>query len=130
VPLGEGRVAERRYGRLHVLRGEPVAPSPAALRLDGATPFGGLAVRCREAESGLAPALAGAGRLRVSEPGERLAGHRTTVARMLLEARVPQPLRAVYPVVEADGRLVCIPGVAVARAARSRPGLELAVEPA
>jgi hypothetical protein len=49
---------------------------------------------------------------------------------MLLEARVPQPLRAVYPVVEVDGRLVCVPGVAVARDARARPGLELAVESA
>ena len=61
-------------------------------------------------------------------PGEHLDGRRSTIARMLLEARVPQPLRAVYPVIEADGRLVCVPGVAVAAHARTRPGLELAVE--
>jgi hypothetical protein len=49
---------------------------------------------------------------------------------MLLEARVPQPLRSVYPVVEVEGRLVCLPGVAVAADASARPGLELAVESA
>jgi tRNA(Ile)-lysidine synthase len=132
VPLGGGRVAERRYGLLRVgTAAAPLAaPVPAPLRVPGRTAFGAFAVGCATAESGLDPVLAATARLRVAQPGERLAGHRTTIARMLLEARVPRPLRAHYPVVEAEGRLVGLPGVAVARAARTRPGLALALESA
>jgi tRNA(Ile)-lysidine synthase len=132
VPLGGGRVAERRYGLLRVLADASalVAPASKKLCVSGRTPFGSLAVSCRSGADGLDPALAASARVRAARPGEQLAGRRTTVSRMLLEARVPQPLRAVYPVVEVDGRLVCVPGVAVARDARARPGLELAVESA
>ncbi len=100
----------------------------APLCVTGRTPFGALAVSCRAVEEGLDPALAVGAHVRAVRPGEHLDGRRSTIARMLLEARVPQPLRAVYPVIEADGRLVCVPGVAVAAHARTRPGLELAVE--
>jgi tRNA(Ile)-lysidine synthase len=132
VPLGGGRVAERRYGLLRISAEGPVQTAPAAkaLCVSGRTPFGSLAVSCRAVADGLDPALAATARVRAARPGEQLSGRRTTVSRMLLEARVPQPLRAVYPVVEVDGRLVCVPGVAVARDARARPGLELAVESA
>jgi hypothetical protein len=108
----------------------PEAPAAKALCVSGRTPFGSLAVSCRSVADGLDPELAATARVRAARPGEHLDGRRTTVARMLLEARVPQPLRAVYPVVEVDGRLVCVPGVALARDVRTRPGLELAVESA
>jgi tRNA(Ile) lysidine synthetase-like protein len=68
--------------------------------------------------------------VRAARPGEHLEGRRATIARMLLEARVPQPLRAVYPVIEVDGRVVCVPGVAFAAQVSTRPGLGLAVESA
>ena len=111
----------------------PTRPSsrrrpPQPLCVPGRTPFGSLAVSCRAVDEGLDPALAAGARVRAVRSGEHLDGRRATIARMLLEARVPQPLRAVYPVIEVDGRLVCLPGVAVAADARARPGLELAVE--
>jgi hypothetical protein len=132
VPLGAGRVAERRYGIVRVLTEAPapLPPDSAPLCVSGRTPFGSLAVSCRSVAEGLDPALAEGARVRAARPGEHLDGRRTTIARMLLEARVPQPLRSVYPVVEVEGRLVCLPGVAVAADASARPGLELAVESA
>jgi tRNA(Ile)-lysidine synthase len=132
VPLGAGRVAERRYGIVRVLADAP-APTPpdsALLCVSGRTPFGSLAVSCRPVAEGLDPSLAEGAHVRAARPGEHLDGRRATIARMLLEARVPQPLRSVYPVIEFDGRLVCLPGVAVAADASARPGLELAVESA
>jgi len=132
VPLGQGRVAERRYGLVRVSPDAPAMTPPAyaTLSVSGRTPFGSLAVNCRSGADGLDPALAASARVRAARPGEHLDGRRATIARMLLEARVPKPLRGVYPVVEIDGRLACLPGVAVADFARARPGLELAVESA
>jgi tRNA(Ile)-lysidine synthase len=132
VPLGAGRVAERRYGIVRVIPDAPAPTPPASAPLctTGRTPFGSLAVNCRSVAEGLDPALAEGAYVRAARPGEHLDGRRTTIARMLLEARVPQPLRSVYPVIEVDGRLVCVPGVAVAAHASARPGLELAVESA
>jgi tRNA(Ile)-lysidine synthase len=132
VPLGAGRVAERRYGIVRVIADAPAPAPPASapLSLTGRTPFGSLAVSCRTVSEGLDPVLAEGAYVRAARPGEHLDGRRATIARMLLEARVPQPLRSVYPVIEVDGRLVCVPGVAVAAHVSARPGLELAVESA
>lgn len=132
VPLGAGRVAERRYGVVRVTTESvaPVPPASAPLCVSGRTPFGSLAVSCRVVAEGLDPLLAEGAQVRAARPGEHLDGRRATIARMLLEARVPQPLRSVYPVIEVDGRLVCVPGVAVAAHVSARPGLELAVESA
>jgi tRNA(Ile)-lysidine synthase len=132
VPLGAGRIAERRYGVVRVLADAPapLPPESAPLCVSGRTPFGSLAVSCREVPEGLDPALAEGAHVRAARPGEHLDGRRTTIARMLLEARVPQPLRSVYPVIEAEGRLVSLPGIAVAAHVSARPGLELAVESA
>ena len=57
--------------------------------------------------------------------GERLPGARRTVARMLLEARVPRSERPRYPVVSARGKAVALPGIAVAHALRRPSGLVL-----
>jgi tRNA(Ile)-lysidine synthase len=132
VPLGAGRIAERRYGVVRVIADAPapLPPASAPLCLSGRTPFGSLAVSCREVPEGLDPALVEGAHVRAARPGEHLDGRRTTIARMLLEARVPQPLRSVYPVIEVDGRLVSLPGIAVAAHVSARPGLELAVESA
>ncbi|MDX6566677.1 MAG: tRNA(Ile)-lysidine synthase [Gaiellales bacterium] len=132
VPLGAGRIAERRYGIVRVTADAPALapPDSAPLCISGRTPFGSLAVSCRPVAEGLDPALAAGAHVRAARPGEHLDGRRPTIARMLLEARVPQPLRSVYPVIEVDGRLVCVPGVAVAAHVSARPGLELAVESA
>jgi tRNA(Ile)-lysidine synthase len=129
VPLGSGRVAERRYGRIAIVRGGPLSP-PArevALAVPGDTLFGEALVRCALAsgdgalDATLAPALV----LRAPRPGERLPGARRTIARMLLEARVPRSERARYPVVSAHGEPVALPGIAVAAALRRPSGLVL-----
>lgn len=129
VPLGAGRVAERRYDRIAIVRGGP-GPPPAcevALTVPGETLYGDAVVRCALAtgagalEATLAPALV----LRASRAGERLPGARRTIARMLLEAHVPRSQRARYPVVSAHGEPVALPGIAVAPALRRPSGLVL-----
>ena len=66
------------------------------------------------AEGALDAALAPGLVLRAPRAGERLPGARRTIARMLLEARVPRSERARYPVVSAHGEPVALPGIAVA----------------
>ena len=100
-----------------------------ALAVPGETAYGGSLVRCALAASddaldaGLAAGLV----LRAPRPGERLPGARRTIARMLLEARVPRSERARYPVVAAHGEPVALPGIAVAAALRRPTGLVLTV---
>jgi len=129
APLGAGRVAERRYGRIAIVRGgSPVAPQrEVALAVPGRTLYGETAVLCAlaTAEDALDAALAPALVLRAARVGERLPGARRTIARMLLEARVPRSERARYPVVSAHGEPVALPGIAVAAALRRPSGLVL-----
>jgi tRNA(Ile)-lysidine synthetase-like protein len=132
VPLGGGRVAERRYDRI-VLAPAAAAAAPSGevpLAAPGETAFGAALVRCAlAAAAGLEPSLAPALVVRAPRPGERLPGARRTIARMLLEARVPRSERARYPVVAAHGEAVALPGIAVARTLRRSPGLVLSVTP-
>ena len=65
--------------------------------------------------------------LRPARAGERLPGARRTIARMLLEARVPRSERARYPVVAVHGEPVALPGIAVAPALRRPSGLVLTI---
>ena len=129
VPLGAGRVAERRYGRIAIVRGgPPIAPQrEIALAVPGRTLFGETTVHCvlATAEDALDAALAPGLVLRAARVGERLPGARRTIARMLLEARVPRSERARYPVVSAHGEPVALPGIAVAAALRRPSGLVL-----
>ena len=131
VPLDGERRAERRYDRLLVvpLAALPV-PRPRPLRAPGTTPFGTHQVRALpSAGAGLDPSLAGRLVLRASRPGERVAGRRRSVRRLLLEARVPATLRDGYPVVDLEGKVVCVPGLALAPAFLREHGLALTVEP-
>ena len=121
VPLGAGRVAERRYGRIAIVRGGPPHRTRCARsrsRCRAETPYGDDLVHCAlaAADDALDAALAPALVLRAPRVGERLPGARRTIARMLLEARVPHSERARYPVVAAHGEPVALPGIAVAAA--------------
>ncbi len=131
VPLGAGRVAERRYDRIVVLGAgrEPAQLEAIALRVPGETAYGGALVRCvvATADGALDAGLGSGLTLRTALPGERLPGSRRTIARMLLEARVPRSERARYPVVAAHGEPVALPGIAVAPALRRPTGLVLTV---
>ena len=129
APLGAGRVAERRYGRIAIVQGGPPVPPQrvVALAVPGHTRYGETTVHCAlaEAEGALDPALSRVLVLRAPRAGERLPGARRTIARMLLEARVPRSERARYPVVSAHGEPVALPGIAVAAALRRPSGLVL-----
>jgi hypothetical protein len=133
VPLGAGRSAERRYGRIAIVASAaPAAPLPEVeLALHGVTAYGGALVHCELADrdGALDPALAAHPTLRPARPGERLPGARRTIARMLLEARVPRSERARYPVVAVRGEPVALPGIAVAPALRRPSGLVLTISP-
>jgi tRNA(Ile)-lysidine synthase len=129
VPLGAGRTAERQYDRIAIAgeRRPAAAPPQLALAVPGETLYGEVLVRCalaagRDAlDAALAPALV----VRAPREGERLPGARRTIARMLLEARVPRSERSRYPVVSAHGEPVALPGIAVAPALRRPSGLVL-----
>jgi tRNA(Ile)-lysidine synthase len=130
VPLGAGRSAERRYDRIAIVRGGPALPpeGEVALAVPGETAYGGAVVRCAlSAGDALDAALAPALVVRAPRPGERLPGARRTIARMLLEARVPRSERPRYPVVAAHGEPVALPGIAVAAALRRPSGLVLTI---
>jgi tRNA(Ile)-lysidine synthase len=131
VPLGAGRMAERRYERIAIVRDAPAISleHEVALAVPGDTAYGDAVVRCSLAagdaalDAALAPALV----LRAPRAGERLPGARRTVARMLLEARVPRSERSRYPVVAVHGEPVALPGIAVAAALRRSTGLVLTI---
>ncbi len=130
VPLGGGRVAERRYGRIVVVRGAPPEPPrhEVALAVPGRTPSTAtrsFTARSRPRRRRSTPRSRHCSLLRAPRAGERLPGARRTIARMLLEARVPRSERARYPVVSADGEAVALPGIAVAPALRRPSGLVL-----
>ena len=119
VPLGAGRVAERRYAASSSSRRRAARAAAARGRARGArrTPYGDAVVHCalaaaeRALDAELAP-LARCCARRVRASG--CPGARRTIARMLLEARVPRSQRARYPVVSAHGEAVALPGIAVA----------------
>ncbi|MDX6599539.1 MAG: tRNA(Ile)-lysidine synthase [Gaiellales bacterium] len=133
VPLGAGRMAERRYERIAIVRADAAPPpcpqSEVALVVPGETAYGGAVVHCAlaTAEGALDAGLAAGLVVRAPRPGERLPGARRTIARMLLEARVPRGERARYPVVSAYGEPVALPGIAVAADLRRPTGLVLTV---
>jgi tRNA(Ile)-lysidine synthase len=125
--LHGGARALRSYGRLTFARGAeaPAPTAPAcALPVPGEVGFGALRVRAElAAGDALDPALAGRLLVRPRRDGDRLAGRRRPVADLLQRARIAHDVRAGYPVVEADGELVCVPGVAVAPGVRRTHGV-------
>ena len=113
------------------MRGGPGAPPPAPVRptVPGRTDFGRFAVLADvPAGLGLDPGLRPELMLRAARPGDRVAGRRSTVARMLADAHVPAPLRSYYPVLEARGEVVCLPGVALSAAHERQGGIRFEVE--
>ncbi len=129
VPLGGAWRAEVAFGRLRIVPA-PVSPlEPAPLGTDaGATAWGRwqLTVRSgnapeRHARRSMSawiaanPLLERTLRVRAPRAGERLVplggtGHRLLV-RCFQDARVPSSMRAGWPVVEAGGAAVWVPGV-------------------
>ena len=126
-----GWVAARRRGD------EPAAPvpEPVVLAVPGEARFGPWTVTARlataEPRDGV---LAAAGPLTVRawRPGDRMAplgmgGHTKSLQDLFVDRRIPRADRATLPVVECDGEVAWIPGVATSERFRVEPGTAAAV---
>ncbi len=126
-----GWVAARRRGD------EPAAPvlEPVVLAVPGEARFGAWTVTARaaaaEPRDGV---LAAAGPLTVRawRPGDRMAplgmgGHTKSLQDLFVDRRIPRADRAALPVVECDGEVAWIPGVATSERFRVEPGTAAAV---
>lgn len=117
----------------------PPVPDPADLAvLPGGTVVAGDRRRGRPATERMhlaLPADLGPVRLRHRRPGDRCrtAVGTRRVADLLVDAKVPRPVRARWPVVVAGDRVVWIPGVAVdadvLAAGRADPAVQLVLTP-
>ncbi len=136
--LGTGCAAELTFGRLRLFReGSQESPSPVPLAGQvGATLLGPWELRWR---SEPAPArierisLAtwvspGAYQVRSWRSGDRIhplgGSGRRLVVRCMQDVRIARHLRATWPVVEADGTIVWVPGVCRSAGALPAPGGE------
>jgi tRNA(Ile)-lysidine synthase len=130
--LAGGATAEREGAGLRINAVAPTAaavPAPLDLRVPGEISFGAVTVAAAIGPDGLDPALAGRLRIRAWRPGDRLEGDHRAVAERLARASVPAPRRPLQPVVECDGEIVCVPGVAIAAARRRSPGIVVSTLP-
>jgi len=104
-------------------RGEPAAaeaPAAIALPVPGEVRFGAWTVSARPADARPVDgvlAAAGPFTVRAWRPGDRMAplgmsGHTKSLQDLFVDRRVPQAQRATLPVVECDGEVAWIPGVA------------------
>lgn len=106
--------------------------TPPPVRDEVAVPPGGHADRCHLA----LPADLGPLTLRERRPGDRCrtAVGTRRVAELLVDAKVPRPVRSRWPLVVAGDRVLWVPGVAadaeVLAAGRAAPALQLVLVPA
>ena len=136
LALGAGLVAEAAFDSLVVGRD---VPAPAVVTLDatsGIAPFGPLVLAWRSEPAPATVPRRGwttwlvSDRLvvRGAHAGDRVAPlggtGRRTVARLLMEARVPRSARAAYPVVASGENVVWIPGICRSAAGIPDPGRE------
>jgi tRNA(Ile)-lysidine synthase len=113
----------------------PAAPEPVALAVPGEARFGAWTVTARRAagepRAGVV-AAAGPFTVRARRPGDRMAplgmrGHTKSLQDLFVDRRVPRAERATLPVVECDGEVAWIPGVATSERFRVEPGTGAAV---
>lgn len=132
--LGDGATLRRHRGGLWLVPPQPSAPPKGleaawpgarAWRVPG---FGGVVRFVRAQGAGVRAAAVRPDRLtlRARRGGEtlrpRTGGPRRTVKRLLQTSGVPPWDRARLPLVYVDGRLACVPGVAVAAEFQAAPG--------
>ena len=130
--VGDGQVTARLPGR------PTAAPAPAAvvLAVPGEARFGAWTVTARPAagrpRAGVV-AAAGPFTVRARRPGDRMAplgmgGHTKSLQDLFVDRRIPRAERATLPVVECDGEVAWIPGVATSERFRVEPGTDAAVQ--
>lgn len=134
LELGEGLVAEAAFDRLIVSRATD-APSAASISGEsGLLGFGSFAVTWRTepapdrlTRDGWSTWIAaGVLEVRLPAPGDRIVPlggvGRRSVARLLMEGRVPRADRARWPVIARGGEPIWIPGVCRGQPALPEPG--------
>jgi tRNA(Ile)-lysidine synthase len=129
LDIGSGLRAVAEYGELRFerLSGDPAqapAPVPGLLTIPGSVPFGAVEVRCEVVAPAREPgvldrAALGADALvvRTWRPGDRMAplglgGGTKSLQDLFTARRVPRLERARVPVIEADGEIAWVAGVA------------------
>ena len=122
LDLGGGLRAVAEYGTLRFTRArEEAAPDPVTLPVPGHARFGDWEIEARLAAPGdvsvSAAALGGAATVRAWREGDRMrptgVGGTKTLQDLFTDRKVPRALRHTLPVVEAEGAIVWVAGVAV-----------------
>jgi tRNA(Ile)-lysidine synthase len=122
VDLGEGLRAVAEYGTLRFARArEAEAPAPVELTVPGRVGFGDWEVEAAVGAPGevsvRGEALAPAAIVRAWREGDRMRpvglGGTKTLQDLFTDRKVPRELRRTLPVVEAQGEIVWVAGVAV-----------------
>ena len=136
VELPGGLRAVAEYGSLRFARGpDPGPPPPVALPVPGAVEFGRWHVEAALGGAGdalLDARVAEAGLVvRPWRPGDRLRpaglGGTKTLQDLFTDRKVPRAERDSVPVVESDGRIAWVAGLAVDEGFRAAPDAERAV---
>jgi tRNA(Ile)-lysidine synthase len=120
LDLGGGLRAVAEYGTLRFTRArEDVVPDPVELTVPGRVRFGDWEVEASLAGAGdvSVRGLGGAATVRAWREGDRMRpaglGGTKTLQDLFTDRKVPRALRRTLPVVEADGEIVWVAGVAV-----------------
>jgi tRNA(Ile)-lysidine synthase len=130
LDVGEGVRAVVEYGRVRFAReAEGASPDPVALTVPGAVRFGDWEVEATRGESG--EAVLSAAQLgtevtvRAWRDGDRMRpaglGGSKSLQDLFTDRKVPRALRRMLPVVEANGEIVWVAGVAAAERAPGDP---------
>ena len=130
LDLGDGVRAVVEYGRVRFARGpDAAAPEPVSLAIPGTVRFGEWEVEARPGETG--EAVMSAGQLgpqvtvRSWRDGDRMRpvglGGTKSLQDLFTDRKVPRALRHSLPVVEANGEIVWVAGVAAVERADGDP---------
>jgi len=142
LDVGGGVVAVAEYGTVRFRRAptgaeEGAVPDPVRMPVPGRVRFGDWAVEARPAgpaeaagrgdEELLAAGLLGAAvTVRAWRAGDRMRpaglGGSKSLQDLFVDRKVPRPLRRTLPIVEANGEIVWVAGLAVAEGARAPRG--------
>jgi len=125
LDMGCGLRALAEYGKLRIERlehSEADVPRAVVLAIPGSASFGGVVVRCEPSEPAPEPGVLDRARLgselvvRSWHPGDRIAplglGGTKSLQDLFTGRRVPRLERAAVPVVECDGEIVWVAGLA------------------
>ena len=136
LDLGGGLRAVAEYGYLRFTRArEAPPPDPVLLPVPGAARFGDWELRAGPPAEGEvvldAAALGAVVRVRAWREGDRMRpaglGGTKTLQDLFTDRKVPRELRRTLPVVEAQGEIAWVAGVAVSERFRAAPGAPRAV---